>query len=310
MSKADLILSTWGVFSDWYLEELAYLSHSPQIPKHPGRAFQQWLNNAMQNLGTAVEGAAGCDYQDYRPTWRRLHAPNLEKNDSHFTDTTFTDADLRAGVEEVLDSNFKIIDIEERNDPKLEPLLHLFSFRRVVTDEFTYVQGKNLSLLLQLEASRKWALSGTPPLSSFHEVNDMAMLLGTKLSTDDSVGGVFESQSVLREKMKNKTGKWTLKRLQLFYTNKLIAAEEFHFYSYQGRHSPSWYTARHKLCEKFVQKFVRRVNDSTHKPCNLILPADYYRTLLILVRWKSIIITKRSTYLPLSKLRTSNYSRC
>jgi hypothetical protein len=208
ISEADLILSTWGVFSDWYLEELAYLSHSPQLPKHPGRAFQQWLNNAMQNLGTVVEGAVGCDHQDYRPTWRTLQASNPEKEGSHFKNTTSADTAgifLRDDAKKMMDSNFKVVHLEERKDAKLEPLLHLFSFRRVVTDEFTYVQGKDLSLLLQLEAPRKWALSGTPCLSNFHEVNEMAMLLGTKLSTDDNDGGVFESQSVLKEKMKNKT---------------------------------------------------------------------------------------------------------
>ena len=206
--EADLILSTWEVFGDWYFEELAYLGHSPQLPKHPGRAFQQWLSRALKNLGTVVVGSEACDYEDYRPTWRMFDA---EKPDSQGYDLTCAAPDKTAGEEceeetkQTLDDNFKVVDMKERAQPKVAPLLHLFSFRRVVTDEFTYVQGKQLSALLELAASRKWVLSGTPPLGSFREINNMAMLLGTKLSTDDNDGGVFESQSALKEKMKDKT---------------------------------------------------------------------------------------------------------
>jgi hypothetical protein len=210
ISEADLILSTWEVFGNWYLEELAYLGRSPQLPKHPGRAFQQWLSRAMQNLGTVVAGSGACDYQDYRPTWRALDALNPGGQGFDVTDTTsgkMADPVLRKGAKKTMDENFKTIHMGERKDPRMAPLLHLFSFRRVVTDEFTYVQGKNLSLLLQLDAPRKWALSGTPPLGSFREVNNMAMLLGTKISTDDNDGGVFESQSTIKEKMKDKTCK-------------------------------------------------------------------------------------------------------
>ena len=206
--EADIILSTWEVFGDWYLEELAYLGHSPQLPKRPGRAFQQWLSRALKNLGTIVVGSEACNYEDYRPTWRGLEA---EKPSSQGFDLTCTASDKMVGEEceeetkQTLDANFKVVDMKERADPKMAPLLHLFSFRRVVTDEFTYVQGKQLSALLELVASRKWVLSGTPPLGNFREINNMAMLLGTKLSTDDNDGGVFESQSTLKEKMKDKT---------------------------------------------------------------------------------------------------------
>ena len=213
ISEADLILSTWEVFGDWYLEELAYLGRSPQLPKHSGRAFQQWLDCAMQNLGVVVKDSEAREYQDYRPIWRTLDEEKPGSQDSNVASITSNKTagrELREKAEQVLDDNFKVVHMGERADPKIAPLLHLFSFRRVVTDEFTYVQGKNLSLLLQLDAPRKWALSGTPPLGSFREVNNMAMLLGTKLSTDDNDGGVFESQSALKEKMKDKTCEYTL----------------------------------------------------------------------------------------------------
>ena len=207
---ADLILSTWEVFGDWYLEELAYLGRSPQLPKRPGRAFQQWVTQALDNLGTVVAGSEASKYEDYRPTWRTVDL--LEAGRQEF-DVTHQKPEqgFMEEAKKALDTNFKVVDMDEREDGKFTPLFHLFCFRRVVTDEFTYVQGKDLSLLLQLDASRKWALSGTPPLGSFREVNNMAMLLGTKLSNDDNDGGLFESRSVLKEKMKDKTRKYILK---------------------------------------------------------------------------------------------------
>ena len=204
--EADLILSTWKVFGDWYLEEMAYLSHSPQLPKHLGRAFQQWLSQALNNLRTFISSSEACGYQDYKPAWRQLDKRKAQTQDLDFTDQTLDTKDEKEG-KKLLQDNFKMVDMEERDNPKIAPLLHFFCFHRVVTDEFTYVQGKQLSLLLQLDASRKWGLSGTPPLGSFPEVNNMAMLLGTKLSNDDNEGGIYESRSAMKEKMKDKTCK-------------------------------------------------------------------------------------------------------
>ena len=265
--EADLILSTWKVLGDWYLEELAYLSHSPQLPKYPGRAFQQWLSQALKNLSTFIASAEACNYQDYRPAWSQLDQRQTQMQGLDFNCQTPDGGPVEEG-KKLLDDNFRTVDMEERDDPKIAPLLHFFCFRRVVTDEFTYVQGKHLSLLLRLDAPRKWALSGTPPLGSFREVNNMAMLLGTKLSNDDNDGGLYESRSVLREKMKDKTRKDDFNAFRSLSLIMGTAAEEFHFYSHQTRHSRSWYKARYDLGINFAQQFIRQVRNV--KSCSLI----------------------------------------
>ena len=40
-------------------------------------------------------------------------------------------------------------------------------FRRVIADEFTYLDKRSLAALLRLSASYKWILSGTPPVGDF-----------------------------------------------------------------------------------------------------------------------------------------------
>jgi hypothetical protein len=48
------------------------------------------------------------------------------------------------------------------------PLTKLTSrFRRVIADEFTYLDKRALAALLRLTSCYKWVLSGTPPVSDF-----------------------------------------------------------------------------------------------------------------------------------------------
>jgi hypothetical protein len=209
IAQADLILSTWDVFGDTYFEELAYFGRSPQIPKRYGRAFQQWLSGTLENIYSLVEGSDGCKTKMF---WPALRTMCVIKSGHQAHDATTMVAgkaannELDTKMKEALEDQFKLVDMKDRKDLKIAPLLHFFSFRRIVTDEFTYVKEKCLAATLQLTAPRKWILSGTPPLGSFREINSMALFLGTKLSTDDNDGGVYESQAALKEKMKEKTG--------------------------------------------------------------------------------------------------------
>lgn len=78
-----------------------------------------------------------------------------------------------------------------RKDGEIPNLFHMFSFRRIIVDEFTYVHGKTLLALFRLEASSKWLLSGTPPIHSYDNINTMSKLLGTRISTYNEEDGKF-----------------------------------------------------------------------------------------------------------------------
>ena len=66
------------------------------------------------------------------------------------------------------------------------PLFELFAWKRVVTDEFTYLEGNQVSVVCGVTAKYKWALSGTPPTDSFQDVKSIAALLGIHLGVDES----------------------------------------------------------------------------------------------------------------------------
>ena len=69
---------------------------------------------------------------------------------------------------------------------KCPPLFELFAWKRVVTDEFTYLEGNQISVVCNVTAKYKWVLSGTPPTDSFQDVKSVAALLGIHLGVDES----------------------------------------------------------------------------------------------------------------------------
>ena len=69
------------------------------------------------------------------------------------------------------------------------PPLEMFYFARVVVDEYTYLEGKVLSMVTHLAAERQWVLSGTPPLSDFGAIKTISAFLGVHLGIDDDGEG-------------------------------------------------------------------------------------------------------------------------
>ena len=66
------------------------------------------------------------------------------------------------------------------------PPFEMFAWKRVVTDEFTYLDARDMAVVRNLTASYKWCLSGTPPTGSFQDIKGMASLLGIYLGVDEA----------------------------------------------------------------------------------------------------------------------------
>jgi hypothetical protein len=67
------------------------------------------------------------------------------------------------------------------------PLLEMFSFARLIIDEYTYLIRSPLALLMvkNISASSKFVLSGTPMLAGFADVKELASILGIHLGIKD-----------------------------------------------------------------------------------------------------------------------------
>ncbi|EJD08575.1 uncharacterized protein FOMMEDRAFT_102039 [Fomitiporia mediterranea MF3/22] len=123
-------------------------------------------------------------------------------------------------------------DWEQMHSPPLE----IFHFARIVIDEYTYLEGKILSMVQRLTATRRWVLSGTPPIHDFASLKTIAAFLNVHLGVDDD--GEGQSASV--------------KKRQREQTD----SEKFH--SFREVHTNEWHAHRHQLGQKFLDQFVRQ----------------------------------------------------
>ncbi|KAG5186398.1 P-loop containing nucleoside triphosphate hydrolase protein [Tribonema minus] len=106
------------------------------------------------------------------------------------------------------------------------PLLEIFHWSRVVVDEYTYIEGEKTAIT-SLSAQHRWCLSGTPPTSTFQDINGIAAFLGVKLGVADTM------------EVKN------MSKVELFR----------HF---QQTYSSAWHTRRHELAQEFLERYVRQ----------------------------------------------------
>ena len=83
------------------------------------------------------------------------------------------------------------------------PPLEMFHFARMVIDEYTYLDGKVLSVVSRLTATRRWVLSGTPPIHDFAALKTIAAFMDIHLGIDDD----GEGQSIqVKKRRREQTG--------------------------------------------------------------------------------------------------------
>ena len=109
------------------------------------------------------------------------------------------------------------------------PPLEMFHFRRVVVDEFTYLQSSDRCVVLGLKSESRWCLSGTPPVGAFAEIKDTAALLGTNLGSDEQ---------------------------PRFTKAEITKAETFQFF--KEKPTQHWHANRHAVAQGFLDRFVRQ----------------------------------------------------
>ncbi|CAE6454320.1 unnamed protein product [Rhizoctonia solani] len=116
------------------------------------------------------------------------------------------------------------------------PPLEAFHFKRLVVDEYTYLDGKAHAVVTRLKADNNWVLSGTPPIHDFAAVKTIAVFLGLHLGIDDDSIG---TSALVKKRRKEQT-----------------AAESFH--SFRDVRSLEWHIRRHQVAQSFLDQFVRQ----------------------------------------------------
>ncbi|OBT84724.1 hypothetical protein VE02_06091 [Pseudogymnoascus sp. 03VT05] len=298
--QADIIIASWSICEgDNYLFKLAQFAGVLELPeKAPARAQSAWYANAMKKVAENVEvmkskpsslkkhidsqlaeeGKSATDVEAYIPSKRlrgqayqdykerlQLQKTRLETATDLFGQDALK-VDVKADKKPETKKEFTVkprkdifglTKLTKTNNYKgmRSPIFEIFRFSRVVVDEYAYVAGEESLTIANLKAAAKWVLSGTPPLQDFLDVKCMSRFLGINLGIDDFTTGVMNAQNI-------KT-----------MTRNMTSGEEFR--TFNQKQSFAWHENRHKLAQRFLDKFVRQniadieaINGSVH-----IMPA-------------------------------------
>ena len=270
IKKATIVLIPWDIFNESaYWIFLQKISCSPCVPVDPGRAFQDWLDENLAKLGNCVLEPHN-DQDIFWDQWEKNRSDDkqFDRFEGYVTRATnkAAIAAKRAATKKDVNRTSEQAQAEKniltpqqcrlkaqadlRNDldafrstfkekKKIPVLLHMFRFRRLIVDEFTYIQGKTLLALMRLAASARWLLSGTPPIHDFDSVNTMAKLLNTQVATFDE-----------------KDGKYGFGRDGLKMSNDKSEAQKFH--AHQQQISASYKKQVYGHAKLFLDKFARK----------------------------------------------------
>ncbi|GAA6003370.1 hypothetical protein JCM10207_000301 [Rhodosporidiobolus poonsookiae] len=125
--------------------------------------------------------------------------------------------------------------VDDYNEMKCPPLT-MFSYARVVVDEFSYTEGAPLAGIHALRARSRWILSGTPPLDDFSHIKGIAEMLHVDIGCHDDNEGTAKAVKVRADER--------------------TKAEAFR--SYCDVRTKAWHARRDEVAQRFLDQFARQ----------------------------------------------------
>jgi hypothetical protein len=209
--NAKLIIVNWNIV-EGEAYTLAQAQFAGMVEPDTGasdRAFRAWYSRALEKIGQNVEELKA------RPATFGTHLNNefdLDKAATQSTHAVIPSKRVTGAAYKNKSSTSsgrgtgkrkfpsKVSTLKERTDifnlgalagtytSAKCPLFELFSFARVIHDEYTYLKDgmKQVSSVLEsIGARHRWLLSGTPAMSGFSDIKEMAKLIGINLGPHD-----------------------------------------------------------------------------------------------------------------------------
>ncbi|KAF2007825.1 hypothetical protein P154DRAFT_418581 [Amniculicola lignicola CBS 123094] len=262
IKTSRVILLAWKVLASAnYIADLAQFAAMPEPATLRSRYFDSWLDYLIQQVPARLRELQEKGIVDFqRDTAEVLEARMEEETFRAVVPSKRLKGAAYAAQKKKASTSKtprKSTVTYKHDDSKTEwgsypGVLQLFRFNRIVVDEYSYLLDKKehypaYVMLKKLPAHKKWILSGTPAISNFPEVNQIATLLGTTLGRD----GFSSKDQTDVEKF--------LTRTEMM--------------------SPQWHQDRHARSQIFLDKFLRQ-NEPTlqHitcqeslRPVNLVL---------------------------------------
>lgn len=271
--EAHIIIISWNVFGQpSYQKKLSDFAALPEGPPAGGRQHEVFLKRALASIKTHTEELKNTnpgvladdldrrlqearddvelvfDVPSKRLTGAKYAAEARNATAKGLLSQTKpkTDAEPKAEA-----SHFKYMRVKHGMKAVPVHVWHMFSFYRIVVDEYTYVDGKQYATLTSLHTVCRWALSGTPPLDDFNDIRRLAGFLAINLGDEDD-DPVSASDNSIGNSRARRTD-----------------AENFR--ALGSIHTQDWHIGRHAHAQAFLDQFVRQnvaeiseLSSSTH----------------------------------------------
>ena len=220
---ARIILVNRRLFAnDSYLSRLAAFAAAPIPSTESSHALHTWLQFVSQQIPNHVEVLKG---KGQACLLKVIH----EKFQTHIRSDSFNAAipsKRSRGAQYTSKSNSAATHLSQ-SFPALDtkyikhPLFEMFSFNRIIVDEFHEGDAKEMVLINGLRAHKRWGLSATPALDDTRDVALMAELLGVELRYGSMGQGCMKRQSrtTLRKNMS---------REQVFHSMRVVTSKTVH----------------------------------------------------------------------------------
>jgi hypothetical protein len=206
--EARVVIVSWSVLSDPdYIAQLAKFVAMPEPATTKGSGFDAWRSKAIEYIPDRLAALEDKSYSEFKADAKEL----LEVRLSHPEFQATMPLKLRHGAGYQSFASMQIAEksgkgkkkaapkpTSTRLDPKHPiPFLELFHFNRRVLDEYHYLlddkKGENYpayAAVKSISASKAWVLSGTPALTNFSDINELASFLGVRLGRNYFGDGV------------------------------------------------------------------------------------------------------------------------
>ncbi|KAI9733937.1 MAG: hypothetical protein M1834_002592 [Cirrosporium novae-zelandiae] len=280
IEQADIVLVSVKLLEGSYLKRLASLAGLWEPPTSTGRAFGAWYTQAVQRLLNHLDilktqGPQALDNfleqqrsndiasntlvnlvpEPSRRKKGKKRGASDEKEIKDINDKSEQPSNKKTFLERFKEElklsdeffekpvgkGFTLTGTDYRDITS--PLLEFFDFRRLVVDEFSYLEKTLQTCVPKMNARSRWILSGTPPLDSFMSIKSFASLLDINLGVDE---------------------------VQDTATNPEL------FQSYAAIHSPYWHKRRDAVAQRFLNSFTR-----ANQPAANIKSSEEFRCVVL-----------------------------
>lgn len=244
LEDADIIICSNKVFRDpKYLGQLYKFCDSQglnigAVPK----AYRAWYKRMMDTLDSGLRGKILDFLRETAATSRSDHLASAREflTQAQRGLTASPDrGDLSQEEQELRKSEFGFAPSGDYASWVPSVILELFSFSRIIWDEFPYENVQVTEFVANCPTVSKWMLSGTPPLESLGDIAKVAYLFNVHLARPLALVNGRQPRVCENPPLRP-----------------LSQLEETDLY--QSRHSPSLLKERHLQALEFVRKFMRK----------------------------------------------------